>query len=359
MRLYFSPMHTHEQYMQRCIRLALQGAGRVSPNPMVGAVLVHQDRIIGEGWHKEYGQAHAEVNCIHSVTPEDRHLITKSTIYVSLEPCAHFGRTPPCADLIIQQKIPKVVIGCTDTFSEVSGRGIKKLEQAGIAVITAVLEKECRWLNRRFFTRQEQCRPYIILKWAQSADGFIAPEQGKRVMLSNHFSQKLVHKMRSEEDAILVGYNTALQDNPRLNNRYGSGPQPLRVVIDPNLALPQHLHLFDQSQPTLVLNHLKNEEQENLNFIKKDSQQDIARQVINHLPKINSLIVEGGHKTLQQFIDAGIWDEAFVFRTPHLLESGTAAPLLQQAILQEQYSLQTDILNHYYREHTAALYAIQ
>ncbi len=346
--------------MQRCIRLAQQGAGRVSPNPMVGAVLVYQDRIIGEGWHQEYGQAHAEVNCIRSVAPEDRHLIAKSTIYVCLEPCAHFGHTPPCADLIVQQQIPKVVIGCTDTFSEVSGRGIEKLVQAGIEVITGVLEKECRWLNRRFFTRQEQHRPYIILKWAQSADGFIAPEQGKRVMLSNHFSQKLVHKMRSEEDAILVGYNTALQDNPRLSNRYGSGTQPLRIVIDPELALPQqHLHLFDQGQPTLVFNKSKNEEQENLQFIKTDTSEYVAQQVITHLPKINSLIVEGGRKTLQQFIDAGLWDEAFVFHTPHLLGSGTAAPLLQQAILQEQYPLETDTVKHYYHEHTTTLYPIQ
>ena len=352
-------MPTHEQYIQRCIQLALLGAGKVSPNPMVGAVLVYEDKIIGEGWHREYGQAHAEVNCIRSVAAEDRQLIAQSTIYVSLEPCAHWGRTPPCADLIVESKIPKVVIGCTDTFSEVSGKGIEKLKQASIEVIIGILEKECRQLNRRFFTRQEQRRPYIILKWAESADGFIAPEQGKRVMLSNRFSQKLVHKMRSEEDAILVGYHTALLDNPQLNNRYGQGRQPLRIVIDPQLQLPQQLHLFDLSQPTLVLNYLKEEEKDNLHWVRIDNEQPMVQQVIDKADKINSVIVEGGNKTLQQFIDAGLWDEAFIFQTPHLLQNGTKAPLLKQALLQEQYQLQTDKVNRYYHEHTAALYPFQ
>lgn len=352
-------MHTHEHYIQRCIQLAQQGAGMVSPNPMVGAVLVYEDRIIGEGWHQVYGQAHAEVNCIRSVAEEDWQLISQSTIYVSLEPCAHWGRTPPCADLIIEHHIPRVVLGCTDTFSEVSGRGIEKLKQAGIEVITGVLEQQCRWLNRRFFIRQEQHRPYIILKWAQSADGFTAPMQGRRVMLSNLFSLKLVHKMRSEEDAILVGYNTALLDDPQLNNRYGSGKQPVRMVIDPQLQLPAHLHLFDQSQATVVFNYLKEEEKENLHLVRLEKEQTLAKQIIDKAGKINSLIVEGGAKTLQQFIDAGLWDEAVIFNTPNLLEHGTPIPQLRQALLQEQYILQTDTVTHYYHEHTTALFAIQ
>jgi diaminohydroxyphosphoribosylaminopyrimidine deaminase/5-amino-6-(5-phosphoribosylamino)uracil reductase len=326
---------------------------------MVGSVLVHNDRIIGEGWHRQYGQAHAEVNCIRSVAGEDRHLISSSTIYVSLEPCAHWGRTPPCADLIIEHKIPRVVLGCTDTFSEVSGKGMEKLWQAGIDVITGVLEQECRWLNRRFFTRQERHRPYIILKWAESADGFIAPEQGRRVMLSNAFSQKLVHKMRSEEDGILVGYNTALLDNPQLNNRSGSGRQPLRMVIDPELQLPQDLQLFDRQQPTLVFNYHQEEELENLHRIKISKEQPLAPQVIAKAGKINSLIIEGGSKTLQQFIDAGLWDEAIIYQTPHRLEQGTRIPVLHQAVLHERYSLDNDVVNHYYHEHTAKLYPVQ
>ena len=349
-------MLSHEHYIQRCIQLALLGAGSVSPNPMVGSVLVYNERIIGEGWHQQYGQPHAEVNCIRSVAEEDRQLIPLSTIYVSLEPCAHWGQTPPCADLIISQQIPKVVLGCTDTFSEVSGRGIEKLKQAGIEVITGVLEQECRWLNRRFFTRQEQQRPYLVLKWAQSADGFIAPEQGRRVMLSNAFSQKLVHKMRSEEDGILVGYNTALLDNPQLNNRYGTGSQPVRMVIDPELQLPSRLHLFDQQQATLVFNFHKEEEKENLHWIRISREQPLVQQILARAGKINSLIIEGGSKTLQQFIDTDLWDEAIIFQTPHLIEKGTKAPTLRQAILQEQYPLQDNTINHYYHEHTTTLY---
>ena len=326
---------------------------------MVGAVLVYKDRIIGEGWHQEYGQAHAEVNCIRSVAENDQQFIAQSTIYVSLEPCAHWGRTPPCADLIIEHNIPRVVLGCTDTFHEVMGKGIEKLKKAGIEVITGVREQECRWLNRRFFTRQERQRPYIILKWAQSADGFLAPEQGRRLMLSNPFSQRLVHKMRSEEDAILVGYNTAWHDDPQLNNRYGSGKQPVRMVIDPQLKLPPHLRLFDHSQPTVVFNYLEEEEKGNLRFMKIDGAQPLAQQIIANAGKISSLIVEGGAKTLQQFIAAGLWDEAIVFGTPHLLSQGIAAPQLQQAILKEQYTLQTDTVTHYYHEHTATLFTIQ
>lgn len=345
--------------MQRCIDLALKGAGQVSPNPMVGAVLVYNNRIIGEGWHRQYGQAHAEVNCIASVSDHDRELIPNSTLYVSLEPCAHYGKTPPCANLIIQHKIPEVVIGCTDSYKEVSGKGVEKLKAAGVSITLGILEKECRWLNRRFFTRQELNRPYIILKWAQSDDAFIAPEEGKRFMLSNIFSQKMVQKMRSEEDAILVGYNTALQDNPKLNNRYGSGKQPVRIVIDPELKLPQELQLFDQSQRTIVFNYLKSEEKENISWIQLTRDRFLAQQIMERLKDINSIIIEGGSKTLQAFIDEGLWDEAIVFRTKHILQKGTKAPQLKNNIKADQFPLQDDIINIYHHEHTQQLYRNQ
>lgn len=349
-------MNTQEQYMQRCIDLALKGAGQVSPNPMVGAVLVYNNRIIGEGWHKQYGQAHAEVNCIAAVSGNDRELISKSTLYVSLEPCAHHGKTPPCADLIVQNNIPEVIIGCTDSYKEVSGKGIAKLKAAGVKVTLGVLEKECRWLNKRFFTRQELGRPYIILKWAQSNDAFIAPENGKRFMLSNSFSQKMVQKMRSEEDAILVGYNTALQDNPKLNNRYGSGKQPIRIVIDPELQLPHELHLFDHSQKTIVFNYLKSEEKGSMLWVQLSRDHSFAQQIMEHLKNINSIIMEGGSKTLQTFIDEDLWDEAIVFKTKHILQKGTKAPQLKNSIMANQFQLQEDTVNIYHHEHTQQLY---
>lgn len=345
--------------MQRCIDLALKGAGQVSPNPMVGAVLVYNNRIIGEGWHKQYGQAHAEVNCIASVSDHDRELISKSTLFVSLEPCAHYGKTPPCADLIIQNNIPEVIIGCTDSYKEVSGKGIEKLKAAGVAVTSGILEKECRWLNRRFFTRQESHRPYIILKWAESDDAFIAPEAGKRFMLSNTFSQKMVQKMRSEEDAILIGYNTALQDNPQLNNRYGSGKQPLRIVIDPELKLPHELHLFDQNQRTIIFNYLKSGEEENILWMQLNRDYSLVQQAMEQLKYVNSIIIEGGSKTLQAFIDEDLWDEAIVFRTTHLLKKGTKAPQLKNGIKAEQFPLQDDTINIYHHEHTRQLYRNQ
>jgi diaminohydroxyphosphoribosylaminopyrimidine deaminase/5-amino-6-(5-phosphoribosylamino)uracil reductase len=352
-------MNIQEQYMQRCIDLAQKGAGHVSPNPMVGAVLVYNDRIIGEGWHKQYGQAHAEVNCIASVSDHDRELISESTLYVSLEPCAHYGKTPPCADLIVHNKIPEVVIGCRDSFKEVSGKGIEKLKAAGVKVILGILEKECRWLNRRFFTRQELGRPYIILKWAQSDDAFIAPEEGKRFMLSNDFSQKIVQKMRSEEDAILVGYNTALKDNPKLNNRYGSGRQPARIVIDPELQLPHELQLFDQSQRTIIFNYQKSEEKENVLWVLLSRDRSLAQQIMEQLKDINSTIIEGGSKTLQAFIDEDLWDEAVVFKTQHILQNGTKAPQLKNSIKVDQFPLQDDIVNIYHHEHTQQLYRNQ
>lgn len=348
-------MIAENAYMQRCIDLALQGAGNVSPNPMVGAVLVYNDLIIGEGWHQQYGQAHAEVNCIASVKTEHQHLIADSTLYVSLEPCAHHGKTPPCADLIVKHNIRRVVIGCTDSFNQVDGKGIAKLKAAGIEVILNVLEAECLWLNRRFFCKQEKNRPYIILKWAESSNGYIAPQQGNRVMLSNAFSQLWVHKMRSEEDAILVGYNTALSDNPRLNNRYGKGKNPVRIVLDFENALPESLHLFDQSQPTIVFNFIKEERKQALHYVLLDRSKDIFRQIFTQLKDINSIIIEGGSKTLQAFIDAGMWDEAFVIQTPVMIANGHPAPTLKSGSKLMPIQLQEDTIQHYQNEHSGKL----
>ena len=248
----------HEFYMQRCLQLAQKGAGWVAPNPMVGAVLVYQDQIIGEGYHKQYGQAHAEVNCINSVAKENQEKIKGSTLYVSLEPCVHFGKTPPCTNLIIEHQIKKVVIGCMDPFEAVNGKGVSKLKEAGINVIGPILEKESINLNKRFFHFYQQHRPYIILKWAQSADGLIGL-QGKTIKVSNAYTQRLVHHWRSEEAAILVGTQTAVTDNPQLNNRFGNGPNPLRMVIDRSLLLDSSLHLLNDQHPTWVFNTIKNE----------------------------------------------------------------------------------------------------
>lgn len=326
-------MNDHIQFMQRALYLAQSGAGKVAPNPLVGAVLVHDGIIIGEGWHREYGQAHAEVNCIHSVRPEDQHKICESTIYVTLEPCSHFGKTPPCAALIIQHRIPKVVIACIDTFSEVSGRGIQQLRDAGIQVELGILEQEARWLNRRFFTFHEKKRPYVLLKWAQSSDGFIAPENGRKVMLSNALVQRYVHKMRHEEAAIMVGYRTALSDDPFLTDRYFGTRQPLRIVYDREDALPETLHLKADGYKTIIYNQKRNAGEGHCRYIKLDHQGDIIAAILADLHKegVNSLIVEGGTKTLEAFMLSGLWDEAHVIKTPVETGGGIPAPQLSRA----------------------------
>ncbi|MGC4038923.1 MAG: bifunctional diaminohydroxyphosphoribosylaminopyrimidine deaminase/5-amino-6-(5-phosphoribosylamino)uracil reductase RibD [Chitinophagaceae bacterium] len=259
-------LQRHEKYMQRCLQLAALGAGFVAPNPMVGAVLVYNNRIIGEGWHQKYGEAHAEVNCINSVIQEDKQFISSSVLYVSLEPCAHHGKTPPCADLIIRDKIPKVVIGCRDPFKEVDGKGIEKLKQAGVEVVLNVLEKECTELNKRFFTFYTKHRPYIILKWAQTNDLRISSGNDERLLISNEFSNRLVHKWRSEEAAILVGTNTAMSDDPELTTRLWSGPSPVRLVIDMELKLPLSLKIFNNSSRTIVFNKIKHEDSGNISY---------------------------------------------------------------------------------------------
>lgn len=302
----------HElKYMYRCIQLAKCGEAGAPPNPMVGAVVVCNGRIIGEGFHRCCGGPHAEVNAINSVT--DKRLLSQSTIYVSLEPCAHYGKTPPCADLIIQSKIPRVVIGCADPFAKVNGLGIKKLQDAGCEVKVGVLESECLELNPKFFTFHQKHRPWIILKWAQSKDGFIgACDTTNRIQFSNALTQTLVHRLRARSGAILVGTRTAILDNPTLTTRYWTGANPLRLTIDRKGCLPENLHLLDGSTPTVIYT--------------QESIEEILNDLYNR--NIQSLIVEGGTCLLQSFIDAGLWDEARIETSPICIGQGTMAPKL-------------------------------
>jgi diaminohydroxyphosphoribosylaminopyrimidine deaminase/5-amino-6-(5-phosphoribosylamino)uracil reductase len=348
--IHHSQLTIHETYMHRCIELAKLGAGYVAPNPMVGAILVHEDRIIGEGYHQHYGRPHAEVNCIDSVKEEDRHLITSSNLYVSLEPCSHFGKTPPCSDLIIKNKIKKVVIGCRDPFKKVDGKGIEKLKAAGIEVELGVLEEECKELNKRFMIFTIQHRPYIILKWAQTADGKIANDNSERLFISNDITNRVVHKWRSEEASILVGTNTALSDDPELTTRNWYGPSPVRLVVDIDLKLPQSLKLFDQKQLTIVFNEIKQEEQDKLIYYQVTEDVNLIHQIVNalHQLKIQSVLVEGGAKLLQSFIDTDYWDEARVIKNEKLMiGNGLNAPVLIDAVkISEQHILSDHIEIH-------------
>lgn len=338
--------------MQRCIDLALLGAGRVTPNPMVGAVIVYQDKIIGEGYHEKYGQAHAEVNAVNNVFknfPDAANLLKKSTIYVSLEPCAHFGKTPPCADLIIKHQIPTVVIGCRDPFDQVDGKGTEKLRSAGINVIENVLTEACFDLNKRFFTRVKKQRPFIILKWAQTTNGYFAPLNGTKKWITSNPSKILVHKWRSEEDAVLVGKNTALADNPELNVRLWGGKNPIRIALDRNLELPDNLHLFDQSQKTIIFNARKTDLKENIKFLELEDFDSLLPQLICYqlyLMDVQSILIEGGAKTLDLFIKAGLWDEARIFTGPENWDDGLRAPIISGTIL-EEYPVGQDMLKIY------------
>ena len=328
-------MQNGEIFIKRCIELASKAMGCVSPNPMVGSVIVYEGKIIGEGYHKNYGNSHAEVNAIASV--KDKSLLQKSTLYVNLEPCAHFGKTPPCSNLIIENKIPKVVIGCVDTFSEVSGKGIAKMQKEGIKVVVGVLEKQSRELNKRFFTFHEKKRPYIILKWAESKDGFIAPKnQTEAFWMTSSASKKIVHKWRAEEDAILVGRITAEKDNPSLNVREVKGDNPIRIVIDRDLKLSSDLNLFNSETETLIFNSVKTKEIDSNNFIKIDFN-NLIESILQELYKqnIQSVIIEGGSKTLQSFIDANMWDEARIFTANKTLTDGVKAPTIKGEIMSE------------------------
>lgn len=336
--------------MQRCLNLAKLGAGHVAPNPMVGAVLVYEDRIIGEGYHRQYGQAHAEVNCINSVKDEDKTLISKSILYVSLEPCAHHGKTPPCADLIIAHKIRDVIVACRDSYVEVDGKGIERLKAAGVNVRVGVLEKEALELNKRFFTFHSKHRPYIILKWAQSKEGRIANADRSRVLISNEQTNILVHKWRSEEAAILVGTNTALYDNPALTTRLWTGNNPVRMVIDSELKLPASLHLFDHTVPTIVFNKHKNETKGFLRYYKLRSDKNINLQILNALYelKLQSVIVEGGTRLLQSFIDNDYWDEVRIITNMGLsIPDGLAAPVFESDQLIMEEMIQNNRIRYY------------
>lgn len=317
--------------MHRCFDLARLGAGRVSPNPLVGAVLVNKDRIIGEGWHEQYGHAHAEVNAVKNVAPEDEALISSSTLYVSLEPCCIHGNTPPCSQLIMDLKIPKVVISCLDFTPGVAGNSVQLLREHGIEVITGILEEEGKYLSRFRNTFVRKQRPYIFLKYAQSADGFMG-KIDEQVWLTNSISKRLVHKWRSEFDAILVGTNTARIDNPRLTNRLYFGGSPLRLVIDKKLSLSPNLHLYDDSQATLFLtkNPISADGFERTHFVPLPFEEQPLETLMNMLyeNKVTSLIVEGGASTLQHFIDLGLWDEAAVFKVDNYIKNGIPAPIL-------------------------------
>ena len=339
--------------MQRCLQLAAIGAGYVAPNPMVGAVLVYADRIIGEGYHQKYGEAHAEVNCLNSVAEVDKELITGSTMFVSLEPCAHFGKTPPCTDLIIKNKIQEVVIGCRDSFAEVDGKGIEKLKNEGINVTVGVLENECIELNKRFFTFHEKQRPFIILKWAQSSDGKIAASGVDRIFISNEFTNCLVHKWRSEEAAILVGTNTALLDDPELTTRLWPGNDPVRLVIDKELKLPDHLKLFNGKTKTIVFNYNKQAETENLVYQQLKKEENILSQICAALynMQIQSVIVEGGSKLLQSFIDEGMWDEARMINNGQLtIGNGLNAPHLKNNLPAKEQKIGADTISFFKNE---------
>lgn len=392
--------------MQRCLELAKLGAGYVAPNPMVGAVLVHGGRIIGEGWHQQYGGPHAEVNAI-SRDPAlcgDLTDLSESTLYVSLEPCAHHGKTPPCTDLIIQHKIPRVVIGCRDPFKEVDGKGIEKLKVAGVEVEVGVLENECKELNKRFFTFHLLKRPYVILKWAETGDGFIAPlnppqggtseessisktlsdlddskappcegfGEASRLLISNEYSNRLVHKWRSEEASILIGTNTALMDDPELTTRSWPGHSPVRLVVDMNLRLPSSLKVFNQQVHTIIFNKKihsdesewsapsplaeiseqseRKEQSSGVRYYQVTDDVSLIHQIINALYQLNiqSVIVEGGARLLQSFIDEGTWDEARVIRNRQLaIGNGLHAPQLGNALKIEEQNIFSDKIETY------------
>ncbi|SDX52146.1 diaminohydroxyphosphoribosylaminopyrimidine deaminase [Lutibacter oricola] len=346
-------MNIHEKYIKRCIELAKNGLGTTYPNPMVGSVIVVDNTIIGEGWHKKAGEPHAEVNAINSV--KDKLLLKQATIYVSLEPCSHFGKTPPCANLIVDNGIKNVVIGIVDSNSKVSGRGVAHLKNNGCNVEVGVLEKECYDLNKRFFTFHNKKRPFIILKWAETKDGFIdkiRDENSENTpnWISNEFSQQYVHKMRAEEQAILVGTNTALNDNPSLTVRSWSGENPVRIVLDRTLKIPTSYNLLNDGIKTIVFSEIKDIENTNdtVIFERIDFKNNVPEQICNVLytHEIQSVIIEGGKLTLQSFIDANLWDEAYVFTGNVLFNKGLNAPVIKKSS-SEIKNIENDLLTIY------------
>ena len=339
--------------MTRCLELAKMGNGQVSPNPLVGCVIVCDDQIIGEGYHKKFGEAHAEVNAINDVFKNHGDnaptLLANATAYVSLEPCAHFGKTPPCADLLIKHRLKKVVIGNTDPFADVNGKGIEKLHNAGIKVETGILQNECSYLNRRFFTRIKQQRPFIILKWAETANGYFAPKNTAQQWISGPLAKKLVHKWRTEEDAILIGKQTAIADNPQLNTREWPGKNPVRIVIDRNLQVSMNSHIYNNDAKTIIINEIKTEVQNNVHFIQMEDMQYYLPQKIAfqlYLMDIQSVIIEGGANILNQFIQGNLWDEARVFTSANSWTEGISSPIIN-GIITEGHYIEKDKLTIY------------
>ncbi|MBE9465390.1 bifunctional diaminohydroxyphosphoribosylaminopyrimidine deaminase/5-amino-6-(5-phosphoribosylamino)uracil reductase RibD [Dyadobacter subterraneus] len=352
-------MNEDIKWMQRALLLAEYGRGSVSPNPMVGCVIVHNDEIIGEGWHRQYGGPHAEVRAVEDVIKRNNeHLFSEATAYVTLEPCSHTGKTPPCADLLVSKNVKKVVICNGDPNPLVFGRGISLLQSVGIEVVCDVLADEGLKLNKRFFTSFIKKRPYIILKWAETADGFIGGKNGEPIQISGEFSGMRVHKWRSEEDAILVGYNTALNDDPKLNVRNWEGRNPVRIVLDRNLQLPDSLNLFDNVQPTIVVNYNKEtvpvtvperySENFSTSFLKINEGENEIEEMLYQLHKrgIQSIIVEGGAKVLSSFLDSGLWDEIRRCQSLKTIGSGIKAPL-PKGILTGSEKVQDDLWSYY------------
>ncbi|SFZ92180.1 diaminohydroxyphosphoribosylaminopyrimidine deaminase / 5-amino-6-(5-phosphoribosylamino)uracil reductase [Flaviramulus basaltis] len=331
-------MNTHETYIKRCIEIAKNGLGNTRPNPMVGSVIVHNNKIIGEGYTSKYGGNHAEVNAINSVV--NKNLLKEATLYVTLEPCSHYGKTPPCSDLIISHQIPNVVIGCIDDNEKVAGKGIEKLKKAGCNVTVGVLENECKNHHKRFFTYFNKKRPYIILKWAETTDGFIAPitkNEKKPVWITNEYSRQLVHKWRAEEQAILVGTNTVTEDNPSLTTRDWFGENPIRIVIDREKKLTKDYAVFNNNSKTITITS------KDIDFSKNIAEQTCTILFENN---INSIIIEGGAKTLQTFINENLWDEARIFTGTVSFKNGIKAPNFSGELISEE-KINLDILKIY------------
>ncbi|MCX2474587.1 bifunctional diaminohydroxyphosphoribosylaminopyrimidine deaminase/5-amino-6-(5-phosphoribosylamino)uracil reductase RibD [Pedobacter sp. MC2016-05] len=348
---------TDEFYMKRCLELAALAIGNVSPNPMVGCVIVHNGKLIGEGYHQEFGKAHAEPNAIKSVFDQygddSDELLKQAIAYVNLEPCAHFGKTPPCADLFVKHQLKKVVIGNRDPFSGVDGKGIEKLRNAGIEVVSGVLEEECKYFNRRFFTRILQQRPYITLKWAETANGYFATNDGHQKWISGALAKRMAHQWRTEEDAILIGKQTAIIDNPQLTAREWPGKNPTRLVIDKNLDVPQNNYIFNDEAKTIIFNEIKTDVVGNVHYIQMEDMhfylaQKIAFQL--YLMDMQSVIVEGGANILKQFLEANIWDEARIFSSQGSWNNGIPSPVINGR-LQEQIRVGSDQLSIYINQH--------
>lgn len=340
-------MTRSEIYINRCIQISEKGLALASPNPSVGAVLVYNDEIIGEGFTSAFGGAHAEVNCINSVSLENQKYISESTLYVSLEPCSHQGKTPACSLLIIENNIKKVVVGSLDPNPLVAGNGIKMLKDKGIQVEFGILESECINANKRFYTFHQKHRPYIILKWAQTKNGYFSPINDEQFWITNLFSKQLVHKWRSEEMSILVGTKTAEIDNPQLNSRLYNQKNPIRLIIDKDLKLKSNLHIFDQKQETIIFNNQKNETLINLKYVKIIYAENIETQILDYLYKsdINSVIIEGGLKTLQCFIMQKLWDEVRILTGENEIKMGSKAPTIK-GINTKEFSLGKDVIKH-------------